>query len=88
VEIPLTYPYDDFAVLARALELPRNKGPVWAMRTEGVLAIDRALTLSKPCLVRLISVGVTSAILLGNIMAPIFDEAVFGIRMRRLKLEG
>ncbi len=32
--------------------------------------------------------GVTFAILLGNIVAPIFDEAVFGIRMRRLKLEG
>lgn len=32
--------------------------------------------------------GVTFAILLGNIVAPVFDEAVFAIRMRRLKLEG
>jgi Na(+)-translocating NADH:ubiquinone oxidoreductase B subunit len=32
--------------------------------------------------------GVTFAILLGNIFAPIIDEAVFAIRIRRLKLEG
>lgn len=57
LEIPLTYPYDSFAILARFLGLKRDKGPVWAVRTEGVLAIDRALTLSKPCLVRIISVG-------------------------------
>jgi Na(+)-translocating NADH:ubiquinone oxidoreductase B subunit len=32
--------------------------------------------------------GVTFAILLGNIMAPIFDEIVVGIRIRRLRSEG
>jgi len=32
--------------------------------------------------------GVTFAILLGNIVAPIIDEAVFAVRFRRLKLEG
>jgi Na+-translocating ferredoxin:NAD+ oxidoreductase RnfD subunit len=32
--------------------------------------------------------GVTFAILLGNIVAPIFDEIVIGIRIRRLKREG
>ena len=32
--------------------------------------------------------GVTFAILLGNIVAPIFDEAVYALRMRRLTLEG
>lgn len=32
--------------------------------------------------------GVTFAILLGNIVAPIFDEMVFAIRLRRLKVEG
>lgn len=81
VEIPLTYPYDDFAILARVLELPRNKGPVWAMRTEGVLAIDRPLTLSKPCLVRLISVGGTGVIspahikvMTGYPLKPIIDK--------------
>lgn len=31
--------------------------------------------------------GVTFAILLGNIVAPIFDEAVFAVRIRRLNLE-
>ena len=57
LEIPLTYPYDNFAILARRLGLKRNDGPVWAVRMEGVLAVDRALTLSKPCLVRIISIG-------------------------------
>jgi Na(+)-translocating NADH:ubiquinone oxidoreductase B subunit len=32
--------------------------------------------------------GVTFAILLGNIVAPIFDEIIVGIRIRRLKREG
>lgn len=57
LEIPLTYPYDNFVILARRLVLKPSEGPVWAVRTEGVLAIDRALTLSRPCLVRIISVG-------------------------------
>ncbi|MFQ6034380.1 MAG: 4Fe-4S dicluster domain-containing protein [Sedimentisphaerales bacterium] len=59
LEIPLTYPYDNSAILARRLGLKCNEGPVWAVRTEGVLAVDRALTLSKPCLVRIISIGGT-----------------------------
>ncbi|MHC4740881.1 MAG: 4Fe-4S dicluster domain-containing protein [Planctomycetota bacterium] len=57
LEIPLTYPYDHFNILARRLGLKRDKGPVWAVRTEGVLATDRALTLTKPCTVRIISIG-------------------------------
>ncbi|MBN1359046.1 MAG: RnfABCDGE type electron transport complex subunit D [Sedimentisphaerales bacterium] len=32
--------------------------------------------------------GVTFAILLGNIFAPILDEMVFALRLRRLKVEG
>jgi len=32
--------------------------------------------------------GVTFAILLGNIVAPIIDEIVIGIRIRRLRSEG
>lgn len=59
LEIPLVYPYDDFALLARALDLSPSKGLVWAVRTEGVLAIDRALTLGRPCLTRTISIGGT-----------------------------
>ncbi|MBN2138234.1 MAG: 4Fe-4S dicluster domain-containing protein [Sedimentisphaerales bacterium] len=57
VEIPLTYPYDDFGILARRLNLKRDKGPVWGVRTEGILATDRALTITKPCTVRIISIG-------------------------------
>ena len=41
VDVPLLYPYDHFAVLARHLGLRRSGGPVWAMRTEGVVAVDR-----------------------------------------------
>ncbi|MHC4199286.1 MAG: hypothetical protein ACYSU0_04785, partial [Planctomycetota bacterium] len=58
IEIPLRYPFDDLAVLARALKLGREADkPVWGMGTAGVLAIDRALTLSRPCTVRIVSVG-------------------------------
>ena len=57
LEIPLTYPYGNFAVLARKLGLKRGNGPVWAVRTEGVLAVDRALTSAQPCVSRVISVG-------------------------------
>jgi len=32
--------------------------------------------------------GVTFAILLGNIVAPILDEIVFSVRLGRLKDEG
>ena len=59
LEIPLKYPYDNFAILARRLNLKRGGGPVWAVRTEGVLAVDRALTLTKPCTVRIVSIGGT-----------------------------
>ena len=55
--VPLTYPYDHFAILARRLGLKRDAGPIWAVRAEGILAVDRALTLTKPCTVRIISIG-------------------------------
>jgi len=32
-------------------------GPVWGLHAEGVLAVDRALTLSRPCTVRIVSLG-------------------------------
>jgi Na(+)-translocating NADH:ubiquinone oxidoreductase A subunit len=57
VEIPLIYPYDNFNILARHLGLKKNDGPVWAIRTEGIIAIDTALTLGKPCIKRIISVA-------------------------------
>ena len=57
LEVPLKYPYDHFTILARRLNLKSTGGPVWAVRTEGVLAVDRALTLTKPCTVRIVSIG-------------------------------
>ncbi len=57
IEVPLKYPYDNFNILARGLSLKKNAGPIWAVRTEGILAIDRALTMSKPCIVKIVSIG-------------------------------
>lgn len=58
IQVPLQYPFDDFAVLARHLGLKHDPDqPVWAMRTEGVLAIDRALTLTRACTVRIASLA-------------------------------
>jgi len=83
-EIPLIYPYDDFAILARKLGLKRSEGPIWSVRTEGVLAVDRALTSEKPCLVRIISVGGTGVnspvhikVMPGYPIKKIRDECVF-----------
>jgi Na+-transporting NADH:ubiquinone oxidoreductase subunit A len=58
VEVPLRFGLDNFAILARRMGLMREADqPVWALRTEGVLAIDRALTDSLPCTERVISIG-------------------------------
>ena len=58
VQIPTIYPYDNFAVLARALGLEQNdQSPVWALDPAGVLAVDRAMTLSKPSTIRIVSIG-------------------------------
>ena len=58
IEIPRKYPSDDFAMLARSLGLRREPlEPVWGVTAAGVLAIDRALTLSRPCTVRIVSIG-------------------------------
>lgn len=62
VEVPLVYPYDHFAVLARYLGLARSQGPIWALRTQGVMAVDRVLTLGKPYLTRILSVGGTGVV--------------------------
>jgi len=57
VEIPMKYPNDNFTILARNLGLKPDNGPVWALRTEGVLAVDRVLTASRSCTERIISIG-------------------------------
>jgi len=57
IEVPPKYPYDNFNILARRLGLKKDDGPVWCVKAEGILATDRALTRSCPCLVRIVSVG-------------------------------
>lgn len=58
VQVPLRYPFDNFTVLARHLGLTSPEAaPVWALRTEGLLAFDRVLTQSKPCNARIVSLG-------------------------------
>jgi len=78
IDIPLTYPHDHFAILARKLGLKRDAGPVWALRTEGVLAVDRALTLTKPCLVRILSVGGT------GVTSPTHISAMTGYPLKSI----
>ncbi|MBN1457094.1 MAG: 4Fe-4S dicluster domain-containing protein [Sedimentisphaerales bacterium] len=57
IEVRSKYPYDNFNILARRLKLKKDGGPVWCIKTEGVLATDRALTRSSPCLARILSIG-------------------------------
>jgi Na(+)-translocating NADH:ubiquinone oxidoreductase A subunit len=78
IEIPLKYPYDNFNILARVLGLGKNAGPVWSIRTEGVLAIDRALTSTKPCTSRVISVGGP------GVKSPVHIEVVAGYPLQTI----
>jgi Na(+)-translocating NADH:ubiquinone oxidoreductase A subunit len=57
VEVAAKYPYDNFNILARGLKLKSGDGPIWSLKTEGVLAIDDALTNSIPSIERVISVA-------------------------------
>ena len=58
IQVPLKYGLDQFHILARSLGLKRQKdSPVWAVKVDGVLAIDRGLTLSRPSTVRIVAVG-------------------------------
>jgi Na(+)-translocating NADH:ubiquinone oxidoreductase A subunit len=58
VQVPLRYPLDHFALIARMLGLGRDDPePVWAVGVAGVLAVDRTLTTSRPATVRIITVG-------------------------------
>ncbi|MFC1677515.1 4Fe-4S dicluster domain-containing protein [Planctomycetota bacterium] len=57
IEIPMKYPSDNFNILARKLGLKKDNGSIWSVRTEGILAVDHALTVSAPCLSRTISLG-------------------------------
>ncbi len=56
--IPLRYPMDNVALAARDLGLePTPERPVWAVQTEGVLAVDRALTEGRPVTDRVVALG-------------------------------
>ena len=57
VEIPMQYPYDHFSILARHIGLKRTQESIWGINVDGVLAIDKALTFSKPCIDRFIAVA-------------------------------
>ena len=78
IEVPLKYPNDNFNILARKLRLKKDAGPIWSLRTEGILAIDRALTVSKPCLVRIISFSGPGA------KAPVHLKAMPGYPIREI----
>ncbi|MHC4434619.1 MAG: hypothetical protein ACYTBS_22500, partial [Planctomycetota bacterium] len=79
LEIPLKYPYDNFSVLARRLDLKPGNGPVWAVRTEGILAADRALTETKPCTVRILSIGGA------GVPSPTHLKAIPGYPLKRIR---
>lgn len=57
VEVPLKYPYDNFQILSRHLGLKRSQGPIWGLNVDGLLAIDHALTASRPYLERIVSIA-------------------------------
>ena len=80
--VPLRYPRANFAVLARSLGMQMAPGePVWALNTEGVLAVDRALTLSRPCTVRIVSLGGPA------VKTPVHLKAIPGYPLEKI-LEG
>ena len=79
VEVPLRYGCDNFAVLARRLGLKRSEGSIWAVRAEGVLAVDQVLTLSRPCISRMISVGGPA------VSTPVHIEIMAGYPMQLIK---
>ena len=56
MEVPLRYPFDNFTVLARSLGLKRgSENPVWGIRAEGLLAVNKVLSNSQPYTERIIS---------------------------------
>ena len=56
-EIPLLYPHDHPRILARRLGLKSADGIVWSLRTEGVLAVDSAITYDQAVTKRLMAIG-------------------------------
>lgn len=78
IDIPNKYPFDNAKLLARLLELDPEKGAVWATTTEGVLAVESALTSSKPALSRIISIAGPA------VKSPEHVECVIGYPIDRI----
>jgi Na(+)-translocating NADH:ubiquinone oxidoreductase A subunit len=57
IEVPQEYTRSSFNILARHIGLKRADGPIWSLKAGGVLAVDRALTLTKASLVRIVAIG-------------------------------
>jgi Na(+)-translocating NADH:ubiquinone oxidoreductase A subunit len=56
VSVPMRFPFDEPALLARYLKLPAGPdAAVWAIPVEGVLAVEAALTDGRPCVERIVS---------------------------------
>jgi Na+-transporting NADH:ubiquinone oxidoreductase subunit A len=56
VSVPMRFPFDDPALLARYLKLPAGPdATIWAIPVEGVLAVEAALTDGRPCTERIVS---------------------------------
>jgi Na+-transporting NADH:ubiquinone oxidoreductase subunit A len=58
IEIRCRYPHDDLRLVARALGMrKRSDSSVWGLGVAGVLAIEDAITSSRPCVGNVVSVG-------------------------------
>ncbi|MFW6189135.1 MAG: 4Fe-4S dicluster domain-containing protein [Planctomycetota bacterium] len=57
VPVPVECGFDRPGLVANKLGLGGDDEPVWALDTRGVLAVDRALTLSRPSTVRIVTIG-------------------------------
>ena len=58
LEVPHTYPNDNLAVIARNLpSLSQSDQPIWAVRTEGIMAIDKVMNDDQPVVDRIISLA-------------------------------
>jgi Na+-transporting NADH:ubiquinone oxidoreductase subunit A len=79
VEIPLRYGVDHPEVAVQQLGLGYDRErPVWALGVDGVLAVDRALTLSRSSEVRIISLGGPA------VRTPVHLKAVTGYPLRKI----
>jgi Na+-transporting NADH:ubiquinone oxidoreductase subunit A len=71
IYIPRVYPYDNFRIIARHIGLKRDAGSVWALSTDGVLAMDSALSEGKPVISKIISAAGPGAKNPGHINVPL-----------------